>query len=496
MEETEILEMLSIERDVIAETLGSTRLNKTLSEYYLRLYHEYNIDTALSESERVLECSNKWLCDCYEQSNVSDVKYVSHCRSRFCLTCQKLIQGSRLNRFAPILVDAARTYDLYHIVFSIPNVPGVKLKAAVRLMAKAFKRLIIFISGRKNIAGLDFTPYGFYACLRALEVTYHTKVRKNGTIVDDDFHPHYHCIFAFKKGLVFEKTEINAFSYDDGILTDKFSKFEVLIQKLWRLIVDSEREKVYRYVEVTDKLGKSLPITHPLYGKFTAKPKKKNKRDGAITLAAIDSLELGYSCKMSYIEPDEDKLNFYEVFKYAFKITSEEQELFTYNQFVSLYFGLKNIRTIQGYGAWSKLKSADDFDDSVDEFYGVLIGYLRQREQPYVKQFDLNGVLDAIDNSETVFITKKSLMQWLKRADERQREEFAENLGNPQPFTASEKHRKVYITDIMNAFYRYLTAKRTSDLFADIREQERKAKEEKQVLTLTPEQLSFLNSIF
>ena len=163
---------------------------------------------------------------------------------------------------------------------------------------------------------------------------------------------------------------------------------------------------------------------------------------------------------------------------------------------MSLYFGLKNIRTIQGYGAWSKLKSDDDFDDSVDEFYGVLIGYLRQREQPYVKQFDLNGVLDAIDNSETVFITKKSLMQWLKRADERQREEFAENLGNPQPFTASEKHRKVYITDIMNAFYRYLTAKRTSDLFADIREQERKAKEEKQVLTLTPEQLSFFNSIF
>ena len=498
MDERKLLEKLSIERDAIVETIGSTRLNEILSEYYLRLYHEYSIDTALSESQRIVECSQKWLCDCYEKSNVSDVKYVSHCRSRFCLTCQKLTQASRLNRFAPVLIEAAKDYDLYHVVFSIPKVSGVKLKAAVKLMAKSFKRLIVFISGRKGIAGIDFKQYGFYAALRALEVTYHTKVLDSGIVIDDDFHPHYHCVFAFKKGLVFEKNGENDYSYDYGVLTRKFSKFEILIQKLWRLIVDSEREKVYRYVAVTDRLGKPLPKNDPIALKFELKQqkKKKNKKDGAVTLDAINNLDIGYSCTMDYIPPDEDKLNFYEVFKYAFKITSEEQELFTYNQFVSLYFGLKNVRAIQGYGKWSKLTADDDFDESVDVFYKVFIGYLRQRELPYTKKFDLVGVLDAIDNNDTIFITKKSIAKWLKRAEAKSKAEVSDDLGDAQPYEPRQENRSIYITNITTAFYRYLEVKRTSDLFADIRERERKAKEESRALTLSPEQLSFLNTIF
>lgn len=495
MDEAEILKRLSISRDDIVETIGSTCFNETLSEYFFRLYDEYSVFSALSESQRVLECSNIWLCDHYEKTNVSDVKYVSHCRSRFCLTCQKLLQASRLNRYFPILMDSAKDYDLYHLVLSIPNVTGVKLKAAIKLMGISFKRLIIFLSGRKSIRGIDFKQYGFYACLRALEVTYHTKFLKDGTVIDDDFHPHYHCVLALKKGLVFNKTETNAYSYDEGVFKRNFSAFEILIQKLWRLIVDSERKKVYQAVAHTDKLGKPLSKNDPIYETFDSIPKKKSKKEDVITLSAIENLKIGYSCVLDYIEPDEDNMNLYEVFKYTFKVTSEEQTFFSYNQFVALYFSLYKVKGIQGYGAWSRLKGDDAFDDDIDDFYNIFIGYLRHTELPYVKNYDLKEVLAAIDNSATIFFTKKSLVKWLKRSDAPSIKDFSVSLGNPTPCSEREPKR-FHIADFTTAFYRFLFVKRTSDLFKDIREQERRAKEESKSLALTPQQLTFLNGIF
>lgn len=487
MDEIEILKKLSMERDTLLETLGRIRLNETVSEYFLRLYEEYSIDSCLAESQRILECSNVWICDNYEKSNVSDVTYVSHCRSRFCLVCQKLLQASRLNRFSPILLEAAKEYDLYHCVFTIPNVPGVKLKAARKLMAKAFRRLIAFLSGRKKIAGIDFKQYGFYACLRAFEVTF--------SDLRQDFHPHYHCVFAFRKGLRFEQCRINDYSYDDGILTYLFSDFEILMQKLWRLLIDSERDKVYRYVEMTDRLGNPLPPSDPMYGKFENKPGKKNARDGAITLQTIEALPIGYSCKVILIENDDSEdstLNYYEVFKYAFKITSDENTLFTYDQFKHLYLGLKGMRAIQGYGAWYNLK-CDDVDDSVDEFYAVLIGYLRQRETPYSQRLSLPDILDKIDNHDTVFLTRKAINKWLRNPDRPELAAFACDLGNPRPYR-SDENKRFHITDITTAYYRYFQCKRTSDLFADLRSDTNKKASD--VLTLTLEQLSFLDNIF
>lgn len=490
MNETEILKKLSFERDTLVETQGRIRLNQIVSEYFLRLYDEYNLESCLAESQRILECSNVWICDHYEKSNVSDVTYVSHCRSRFCLVCQKLLQASRLNRFAPALIEAAKSYDLYHFIFTIPNVPGEKVKASRKLMAAAFKRLIKFLSGNKKIKGLNFSQYGFHACLRAFEITFNDERQ--------DFHPHYHCIFAFRKGLRFEKYIKNSFSYSYGVLTDLFSEFEILIQKLWRLLVDSEREKIYRYVEITDRLGKPLSSSDPLYGRFEAKPAKKNHREGAVTLAAINALSEGYSCVMESIDDDSVKgdLNYYEVFKYAFKITSDEGQLFTYEQFKALYFGLKGMRAIQGYGAWYNLK-CDDIDDSVDEFYSVLIGYLRQRETPLHQWLDLPEIIAKIDNHDTIFITKRSINKWLRHTDAPEIAAFANDLGNPQPYEASE-NKRFHISDITSAYYRYLQCKRNSDLFADIRSQNIVAEGDKAAIIqmLTPEQISFLDSIF
>lgn len=497
-----ILEKLKISRDYIRETVGRTRLNDIISEYFDLLFDEYGEQTYLAQSERILNCSRLWVCNHYQKSNVYDVQTMCHCRSRFCLNCQKLIQASRLNRFAPVLTDAANTYDLYHVVFTIPNVPGAKLKAAVKLLSSSFRRLIRFLRGLDKIHGLNFTSYGFYGALRSLEVTVNNS--------RDDYHPHYHCIFALKKGLNMPKTLTNQYSYDSDydpftkryrkVFRRSFSEFEVLLQKLWRLIVESEREKIYRHVAITDALGKPLPSTHPLYGRFVPKPQKKNNKDGAITLNAIQTLDVGYSVIMDYIS-DDDELNFYEVFKYAFKITTDEQTLFTFDQFKTMFFALKGARTMQGYGAWYNLK-CDDIDDSISEFYGVLVAYLRQSDTPISIQLSIDEVKDISDNNRGVFITKAAIQSALNDLSAHD----AAQLQSVVPGTVAAAvddsplltPKRLYMTDISVAYYRYLERKRTSTLFKALNRHSVPVSSNKtaDVLVLSPEQMTFLSSIF
>lgn len=366
----EFFDDIHISYEEICEAERRTSLNSLISEYFYRLFEDTSLWSLFGESERIRDCSKIWRIDNYIQSHISDVKFVSHCRSKWCLHCQKLLQASRLNRFMPLLHEASKTHDLCHVVFTFPNVSGVRLKASVKLLFKSFSRLIRFFCGRDKIRGLDFSQYGFYAAMRSLEVTY-------GKYGEDDFHPHLHCIFAFKKGLNLEKHIVNDFSFDYGTLKTLYSDFEVFLQKLWRLIVDSERDKIYNYVAMTDLLGQPLSSTHPDYGRFVEKPKKKNKKDGAITLKALNSLKLGYSCKVDLIEDDEttNRNAFIEVFKYACKVTSEKQMLFTYYQFSSLYFALKALTLCRVmalgivFNSMKKTKALTNFGKSLLLFF-------------------------------------------------------------------------------------------------------------------------------
>lgn len=482
-------EDMTVDMQEIIDAENRTSLNAVVSEYIYRIYEERSIWSCLTESQRIHDCCKIWRVDNYPRHNISDIKFVSHCRSKYCLHCQKLLQASRLSKFVPLLEAASEEYDLYHIVLTIPNVPGVKLEAVCKeLLPKAFKRLIRFFNGKDSIRGIDFTQYGYYAALRSLEVTY-------GKYGEDDFHPHYHCIFALKKGLSFEQTEMNPYSYDYGVFKRKFSKFEVFIQKLWRLIVDSERERAYRNAAFKSKLGAVLPKSDPVYNAFSEAPKPKKSKKTVVKQEAIDALDLGYSCEANLIgyDPENDRLEYMEVFKYVCKCTSENSVLFTYEQFCALYFALKSVHSMQGYGAWARCKFYEE-DVSFDEFYLVFISYLRQTERPISRILELSDIKRQIQDKSTAFITRRSFKRWLKRADETLRTSLDSAFSGIQPI---KPDKPCFVsTDFCVAYYRYLRCRSESSVFADIRERERKAKEESRVLTLSPEQLSFLNTIF
>ena len=484
----------SISYEEIVDAENRTAYNVIVSEYLFRLHEEYSKWNYLSESQRLFDCSKKWLIDNYPKFNISDVRFVSHCRSKWCLHCQKLRQASRLARFEPLLTETAERYDLYHIVLTVPNVPGVKLKAICKkVLPQAFKRLVRIFRSKDKIKGLDMSRYGFHAALRSMEITYKDKYLKDVSVVTS-YHPHLHCIFALKKGLDFEKVHENDFSYDYGTLKTLYSDFEIMLQKLWRLIVDSELDAAYNPVAMTDALGDPLPKSHPNYGKFVEKPKKKNKKDGAVTLKALNALEQGYSCKADLIEHDEEdnRKDFLEVFKYACKCTSEDARLFIYEQFKWLYFALENVHVMQGYGAWARVK-CDEEDESLGEFYKIFISYLRQRDIPIPQVLNLADVKKHIEDKSMIFITRKCIKQWLKRSDEAVRQAAETAFEGVKP---AELKPRYFSANFTTAYYRFLKCRNDSPLFADIREREEKSRQEKQLLVLSSEQMSFLDSIF
>lgn len=145
-----VAEQLRISRQYAQDVARRLLHNETISEYFELLYEETENLRFLQLANDVYNCNRFWAFDRFDGHRVYDLSHVNLCHSRFCPNCQKMIQASRLYRFTPELDKALDAYDLYHITFTIPNVPGVKLRTYIRIMARAFKRLILYISGRKR----------------------------------------------------------------------------------------------------------------------------------------------------------------------------------------------------------------------------------------------------------------------------------------------------------------------------------------------------------
>lgn len=136
-------------------------------------------------------------------------------------------------------------------------------------MFKSFKSLNRYLNNDLKIKGLDFEQYSYIGAIRSLEVTFK----------GDNYHPHLHCIFAFKSPLMNYRYIENTFSNSKKNGHRKFTDFEVLLQKIWSL------------------LNNKIKVT------------KKN----------IEELELGYSCTVD----DIDESSAYEVFKYMTKVLTK-----------------------------------------------------------------------------------------------------------------------------------------------------------------------------
>lgn len=345
--------------------------NDIISDYYDRLAEEADTldDFFLlkNRSQSVSLCGKFYDYDYYRFQAVKVLKRVNSCRDKFCPQCQSLLAQTRLAKYSPILDEYSKDYDLYHVVFTVPNCSPSDLKITLTRMYKAFGHMIRYFRGNAKVKGIDFLQYGFFGAVRSLEIT------QNFTT--GELHPHFHCIFVLKKDLNLEKDQVNSFSFSNGVFQRYFSDFEIILQKVWCLLVNGFR----------------------------------------VSLSALDDLDTGYSVVADKAIPGDYK----EIFKYALKGCCKGDKIFTYESFKALYFALHNRRIVQGYGALRCLKFESDeiLEDQVDENFNAIVEELVCFEDPVFITESLTESMTEVLRGNCCYITKANIRRTLRDAE-------------------------------------------------------------------------------
>nr|AAB02938.1 RepB homolog [Clostridium sp. MCF-1] len=207
-------------------------------------------------------CNKYWLMDKYEMQKIKDFQKTNLCLDKFCNNCKKVKQASRMSKYIPEIEPYRE--NLYHLTLTLPNCTGVELRYTYDKMAKAFKRLIRYLTGNLEWKGLDFSNWGYKGSVRSLEVTFK----------GDSYHPHFHvALWLTGQNFLGEYENTNVYSYDFrngfGELKQLFCEQEILIQKIWYLLLNGQK----------------------------------------VTKDSIDSLKLGYSCILhQFIDSDYKQL--------------------------------------------------------------------------------------------------------------------------------------------------------------------------------------------
>lgn len=352
------LKNIEVKKDFLGDIFKNNKYNQdVILDYYFRLHSE---DTTLNLSNKldnVANCNSWFLLDVYKQQKIKDFKKTNLCKDKFCNNCKKVKQASRLARFVPQIEKIKEDYNLSLLTLTVPNCNGTNLKDTINKIFKGFKKLNRYLNGDLRIKNLDFSSYGYEGALRSLEITFK----------GDSYHPHIHAVVALSKDYKPQKNIINTYSYSYGQLTRGFSDFEVLIQKIWFLLMDGQK----------------------------------------VTYKAIESLEEGYSCTLD----DIDESSYYEVFKYMTKATDEDKNILTYDNFKTLYYALHRVRQIQGYGVFYNFKDDDSIVDEVDDLYNVYINILKTKEDP---EEVAETPQDLLDDKDYLLISRKKIYSYLK----------------------------------------------------------------------------------
>ncbi len=357
------------------------RKNETIADYYEQLADDIENnriggcstpETLIETALRMRSCCQYWSIDYYPQQGVKDMVRTNACKNRFCDNCQNTISIKRERKLAPLLDHLSRRFDIYHIVFTVPNVYADELKPCIDNMYVQFAYINRLFSGDAKIKGISFLKYGYVGAVRALEIT---KNREENT-----FHPHLHCLFILKKGLKLDnpKKYINSFSFNNpdarkshhkreyGKPERYFSDFEILLQKVWKLRYDGIK----------------------------------------LTKANLEKLNEGYS-----VIVENAKGRYKEIFKYATKGIFKEGEknaMGNYYDFLSLYYSLHRRRLIQGY----KILNGVDFEElsqDVDELYKSVQMKLQELEKPFFKCESLNEIEENLHNY--AYISRSSIAE-------------------------------------------------------------------------------------
>ncbi len=359
--------------EVKKEVLESVLLNIERNELITKFYEWYALENGLNDSfgyefkfnsdllerkkDRIIECNSLWFLDVFDRNRIKNFKTTNLCRDKFCHNCKKVKQASRMARYIPELEKYKD--DLYHLILTVPNVNGGKLKHTIKKMAQCFRRLIYLLRGDYVIVGLEWlSGLGYVGGVRSLEITFD----------ELEYHPHYHVGLVLRNipDELFFKKHVNTYSYSYGKLKTKFSILEITIQKLWFMIYN----------------------------------------DMKITKESFNNLDLGYSCKLDKFKPSE----YQELFKYIVKGSGDESDL-TYYNFKCLYESLYRVKQIQGYGCLYRIK--DDEDEEMFKLaYDEFIKELYDEEDP---RETAESPRTLLKDSEYLLISRKTYINYLKR---------------------------------------------------------------------------------
>lgn len=361
------LKEITVGKDHLEKIVKNIQYNKLILYHYDRLYKETKDDKVHRKRESMEACNSFWIMDKYEESKVKDFKKTNLCKDKFCNNCKKVKQASRMAKFIPLIRPYAE--NMYQLTLTVPNVKGDELEQTINKLFKSFARLIEYLKGKERIKGLDFEYWGYKGAIRSLEITY--KKVKRGRGFSYGYHPHLHALIVLE-GELGERLYENPYSTDHlgKRALRKFSKEEILIQKIWRLLNEGKK----------------------------------------VTLKAIESLDKGYSCQLDKFKESD----FIELFKYMTKATSEDDEGMDYIQFKTLYYSLHNKRQIQGYGCFFNIKDADEeiTAQEVEEYYNSLLEELRAKENPVEVA---EAPQDLVKSDDYTIISRKKIYSYLKQ---------------------------------------------------------------------------------
>ena len=383
------------------------------SEYYERMAEDYNDDSYRKKAKYTLECSKIWNLNYYVIHGVKQIQSIVRCNDAFCYVCQSLKAQRRFEIYSPVLKELEGENDIYHIVFTVPNVTGPRLKWTLDKMYDRFGRLMEYFRGTKKIKGIDFGQYGYRGAVRSLEIT----TGKRKTNYGNDFHPHFHCMFVLTKDPPnTEKVIENSFSlgkYD--FQTGKhtvtyFSRFEWLLQRVWCLLmldIKVTKENIVNIYEVTDGAYKD-----------------------------------GFDVKA-----DDAEGKYHEIFKYVVKGTYKKEKIFTYEEFCYLEGALKNRHVYQTYGCLRQY-NFNEVDDmmspktAADFYFEALLKELQSLEKPLVVQSCIEEILKDLDankkrKKKIIYIGPATLRRAFSKMTDEEKESCFEKMrevifGNKQ----------------------------------------------------------------
>ena len=323
---------IEIPPDFLIEGADKVKENSQIAFWYeILAEQDYSFDPVYKKNKpnnnlderakRIKNCHKYWGLETYKNLNLADILNITLCKDKFCKNCQNELSKTRYRKYVPILEEYKKNYDLYHVVFTVKNVNGENLKKRLNEMYDKFPLIVQYLKGVRKAKGIDFSPYGYVGAVRSLEINVSLKNKVY------DYHPHFHCIFLFKKNIDMDKLYLNDFSYSKKRNeTRKFTYFEILLQKMWFLILNNKK----------------------------------------ITLKNVNALDEGYSVYAEKIDTVENSKGYKEVFKYTLK--EDFKDVYSnYYVFRTLYSCLYRRKIIQGYGVLNKYIFDDEILEEVND---------------------------------------------------------------------------------------------------------------------------------